>query len=334
LKRKYSDPGTLTIIEGRMGAGKSDLALRMAEKSQEKNPDIKIITNVMMLEGVSKDLLRRRGIFFCNNWWGLILLLLTVHRSILILDEAGIFASSGYSGKGSDIGPWEQFIKQSRKFGVAIFWIDQRGEGSVPPTMRALTCYHYYKPQKFRYEMWEGFREMSGSKLINKRKLTHKDRTTIPFDTDANGSWSSNIPKIMEDGEEKEPSIRDLIDCVSDVNGSQIRPTMKGWVEKIQLNHAKMVQVLEREYTVGSPDNRPLTMKEVIRWLLDDWKKREKEERGPSAVADFMYRTPQSISRAMKEIKGETELSGIQKEMKDLDNIINDIDEVLAGVNL
>jgi len=299
--RKLSDPGTVTLFTGSMGTGKTDIALRYAELALEKNPDLVVITNIVMLRKV-----RKWKILYCNSWFKYLHLIHEHPRSILILDEAGIFASSGYSRKGYDIGQWEIFLKLCRKFGVAVFWIDQRDEGSIPPTMRVIAYYHVHKPQKYVVEVWRKMRHSKGSYQIQYRKLSSRDRTNIPFDTESPASWKDDFPVwYEEDGEERQLTIRDLIDEVSDVNGSEVRPTMKKWFEKININHEKrrMAQEREKEDAGRDPLPRKMTLKEAVFFVLEDDEKHGRPRRGPSEIARFFHRKPQSISRIMKEWK-------------------------------
>jgi len=280
-----------------MGTGKTDNALKYSEIALEKNPDLVVITNIVMLKKI-----RKWKVIFCNSWFEYIKLLYENPRSILVLDEAGIFASSGYSSKGSDIGQWELFLKMCRKFGVAVFWIDQRDVGSIPPTMRTIAYYHIDKPEMFTMETWRKTKYSKGSKLISKRKLSKKDRTKIPFDTEAPASWNNDMP-IWYGEEERQLTIRNLIDRVSNVNGFQIRPTIKEWMEEIKRNQADHSRVLEREKdrADAKDSKKGITLKEVVFFLLSEDEKNERTRKGPSEIGKFFNRKPQSISRIIKE---------------------------------
>lgn len=300
MKRKLSDPGTVTMITGVMGSGKTDLALRFAETIIEKHPETVIITNIVMNRSV-----RKWKILYCNSWWNFLKLIVEHEKSILILDEAGIFASTTDSGKMSDMANWNRFIKLSRKFGMSIFWIDQRDYGSIPPTVRELAVFHVHKPEKYSYELWAGFRGDRGSNKIKQRFLTSKDRTNIPFDTLSTGSWLNDMPKWYEGEDSRQLTIRDLFDKVSSVNGSEIRRTMKEWITEIKRNNEvynDAVQERDKKKVLQESSSHVTTLKEIVFFILDaDLKKGRK--RGPSEIGKFLDRKPQSISRIMKEWK-------------------------------
>lgn len=306
--RKLSDPGTVTLFTGSMGTGKTDIALRYAELALNKNPDLVLITNIVMMKKT-----RRWKIHYCNSWFEYLKLIYENPRSLLVLDEAGVFASSGYSRNGFDIGQWEVFLKLCRKFGVSVFWIDQRDVGSVPPTMREVAYYHVHKPQKFIVEVWRKMRQSKGSTQIQFRKISEKDRTNIPFDTLSPASWKDDFPVWYgDDGSEEKLTIRDLIDEVSDVNNAEVRPTMKEWFKKININHDKYRLALEREKekAVKEGSLRVGTLKETVFFILEDDDKKGRERRGPTEIASFLHRKPPSISRIIKEWEESKKESG------------------------
>ena len=112
----YYDPGSLSIISGRMGAGKTDYSLRLVEIAMKKAKGIQIISNIAMKKKV-------KNYHFTNNLMGLLDQMVKVNHGLLVLDEAGIFGSSGSSGLKRETGQWEQFIKLSRKFGLATLCV-------------------------------------------------------------------------------------------------------------------------------------------------------------------------------------------------------------------
>lgn len=310
MDRKMSDPGILTVITGNQGSGKTDTALRHAELILKKYPDRVIVTNIVMIKTDPRWRSWKGRIIFCNSMWDLIGILSDHLNVILILDEAGVFATSGSAGVRADVGQWEIFVKLMRKYGVSLFWIDQRGVGSIPPTMRVLSYYHIHKTDKFFLELWRGFRQEKGSKVKDKRKLTFNDRTGIPFDTDSSASWDMSFPRISDD---EEITVRDLIDYLADVNGSSVRSTMKEWIEDIKRKHEDYVRSKERD-SIEEEDVRKLsTLKDWVFWILDDWVRRcdENKEKGKdpdpepktSDLARISGRSPQSISRIKSEYR-------------------------------
>ena len=295
--RAISDPGTVTLFTGSMGTGKTDIALRYAELSQKKNQDLIIITNIVMMNKTKKF-----KIEYCNSWFNYLQLIYKYPRSLLVLDEAGIFASSGYAKKGFDVGQWEVFLKLCRKWGVAVFWIDQRDEGSIPPTMREIAYYHVHKPSLFKVEVWRGMRGSKGSQKLSTRSIDERDKTNIPFDTLSPASWINDFPIWSEEGEDRQLTIRDLIDRVSNVNNSEVRPTMKAWFDEIKLNIDKKRLEIERNKE-GEGKKNPLTLKEVVFFVMDLDLKNGRDLKGSTEIGKFLGKKPQSIQRIIKEWK-------------------------------
>jgi len=248
----FHDPGTLSIVSGRMGAGKTDWALKMCEYAMKKKPHIKIISNIGMMKPVKNYL-------FCNTLTALLEAMIKVKEGILVLDEAGIFGSSGASRRQKDNGQWEQFAKLSRKFGLATIWIDQRVTGSVLPTIRDLARYRFHKRTKFELEIYEHGDDIDQWLLVDRIRLTSEDRTRLPFDTLDIGSFEMDLPDDL--------TIRDVFNYLSKFRSSEVRTALKGWLNKIQTETS---QTDMAETDIISEGKRPrLTKRDVIIFLLD-----------------------------------------------------------------
>lgn len=294
--RRISDPGTLTILTGNRGSGKTDFSLRIVETISKKNPEIKILTNIVMLEDTSKW-----NIKVITRLTELIEEIIENRRIHIVLDEAGIFASSGNAGNRKDLGQWEMFCKLFRKFGISLMWIDQRGVGSVPPTMRELANFHLHKHNKFLYEMWEGFKGEKGSKKLETRRISKEDRTSIPFDTNATGSFIMDLPEI--DGNQL--TIRDLFDELANVNSSRSRATMRAWMDKINLTVQAQLdaQIKDSELEGSGGVSRDLTLKEVVFWIYNHAEEKGIDIPKTSEISKILGRSQQSISRLKREWK-------------------------------
>lgn len=329
---RISDPGVLSLFTGVPGSGKTTIALVYGEKILKKNKDLVIVTNINMfktrgayIQGKrhqkkiekNRDLTKgevqelktnweywegvRDRVITCHGLMDFLEILTKYERILFIFDEAGIVASSGYSGSGKVIGQWEQFIKLSRKFGVSTFWIDQRGAGSIPPTMIELSNLNIHKPNKFLIEIWKGVNREHGSKQVNIRRLTRKDNTWIPFDTLSTASFKMDLPII----EDRQLTIKDLFDKVSDVNYNRLRPTIKEWLEEINKTLLRMREEQERENKEEEARKKdPIgSLKEAVFWILRDAEERGKDPPGPKAIGDLLGRKAQSISRIIREYR-------------------------------
>jgi hypothetical protein len=257
----YYSPGTLSIVSGRMGSGKTDWSLRLAEEAQRKSPGLRIITNIRNTKPVHNYL-------FCNRLTDLLRAMIEVKHGLLILDEAGIFGSSGASSRRKELGQWEQFVKLSRKFGLATIWIDQRVGGSVAPTMRDLAKYRFHKPGKFFCEIYQGGHE--DDPIIERLKLTSMDRTTLPFDTLDIGSFNMDLPETVEivNGKEKKKqlTIRDVFNFLSQFRSSEVRPALADWLDKIGTEQRNR----SMDHTESSSlQDGGVTKADLIRQILD-----------------------------------------------------------------
>jgi hypothetical protein len=244
-----------------MGSGKTDWSLRLAEEAMKKRPGIQIISNIRNTRPV-------KGYRFCNSLRELLRAMIDVNHGLLILDEAGIFGSSGASTRRKEVGQWEQFVKLSRKFGLATIWIDQRVKGSVLPTMRDLAKYRFHKPKKFICEIYQGGHE--DDPIIDRLKLTSKDRTTLPFDTLDIGSFRMDLPEIIEmvNGKEKarQLTIRDVFDHLSKFRSSEVRSELRKWLDEIETKADKRAED-DRENL--SEEDGGVTKRDLIRAILE-----------------------------------------------------------------
>lgn len=313
---RYSDPGVITIWTGRPGSGKSNMALRYGEASLKKHR-IPIITNIVMLDAI-KDW---PGVHVCTRMTDLLKTMCQYQRALVILDEAGIYSSSGAGGSQKERGQWEMFIKLSRKFGVATFWIDQRGYGSVPPTMRELCTYHIHKPGKTRLEMYYGFKGEPDSRLIASRNIGREDLTTIPYDHLAPGSFIIDLPDrdVYDPNTNKwkieQQTIRDLFDYIANSKSTEIRGRVLEWlsVEKFTVNPSMEGSAVEGGPKKGGRD-RAVNIRDVIFFILD---KAERDHRDVRSCDIRDVLGLRSLSR----------VSNIKKEWKDK----NKNNEVITG---
>jgi hypothetical protein len=136
-------------------------------------------------------------------------------------------------------------------------WIDQRGKGSTPPTVRALCRYHIHKPYKNRADFYEVYYDQRGDKERERKLATwrvYKDSTTsLPFDTLAPGSFSMELgvrTEITKDDKIKELPLtsRDVFDYLANVRGRDIRPKLTEWLRYYDITSQRpQASLLEKE---------------------------------------------------------------------------------------
>ncbi len=142
------DPGCITVVTGKPRCGKTSLTLLLAEMALKKNPEIQIISNIM----IDKKLDRYHHFSTSSEF---IWYLSQVKRGIFITDEAGTFATSGANDIKQVRGQLEAFAKLAGHFGLSTIWIDQRYDNSVPPLIRTLASYRFHCPSRGYVEMYE-----------------------------------------------------------------------------------------------------------------------------------------------------------------------------------
>lgn len=295
------DEGVITRISGKMGSGKTHGALFLAERSfwklyamQSKQSKhrfrypYKILTNIKINwkewenKHNGKPHPMKEYFIFITSLRGLFNSIVEVDKGILILDEAGIFASSGYSSKSKSIGQWEHILKLCRKFGLAIMWIDQRGKGSTPPTVRDLSTYHIDKPGKYNMIMYEVFYTDNGrdprEKVVGKYR--YRGGVTIPFYTKAPSSFDMRIgeKEVFVKGKwvTEELQAEDVFNATKDCTPENMRPVMKKFLIKhgIHPESPSYASDIERDNntvdsTPGTDTAGPATTKGLVYQILD-----------------------------------------------------------------
>ena len=140
-----------------------------------------------------------------------------------------------------------------------------------------------------------------GTKRIDGRILSHKDRTAIPFDTNATGSFIMDLPEI--DG--KQITIRDLFDRMANVNSKDTRRTMRGWLEEVKSKHAEEALNIERELK-GSGEDPPspsICLQDLVFWILTDADQKGKDPPNTGDIARILCRSKQQISNIKRKWK-------------------------------
>lgn len=219
---RFHDPGAINIIAGRPGTGKTDLSLRILENGRRRDPEIHGISNIPLAGGPS--------------WYhqyttlsGILWYIVAFPRSVLIIDEAGIYATSGAGGDTDTRGILERLVKICRKFGLSVIWIDQTIEGSVPPKVRQMATWVLKKIQKDRTEIYLG---TSDAPSIT----AHVTRTTLRFNTLGFSSLRMDI---------KPSDFLGLVDYLSENPGGpiQIRESLGEWLISKDLDPPKIPEL-------------------------------------------------------------------------------------------
>jgi len=125
-------PGTLLAITGHPGTGKSYTAMVLARHALAKG--WVVLSNIPLEQEVdgyvlviSAEGLLREAV---EHW---------EQKKMLILDEAGLFATTALGhASNRNIFYALNLAKISRKLRMAMVWIDQQSEGSIPPYLRSL----------------------------------------------------------------------------------------------------------------------------------------------------------------------------------------------------
>lgn len=233
----YYDRGRLSLITGRMGSGKSDFGLYLCERAQQKDPDLTIISNIAMMKPV-------KNFIWVNSLKKLLHAMVDTEKAILLIDEAGIYATSGAGANWKDNGQWVKFIKMQRKFGISTIWVDQTIEGSVLPAIRNLALYKFVKTKNDRTKQYfvdifiQG-EEKDDWDFIKGYEVGFESVTTLPYDTDDIGSFKMELPLDM--------TIQDVFDHLSNFRSSEVRPELKKWLDDIETKQAEQDHGEEKE---------------------------------------------------------------------------------------
>lgn len=320
--------GTISRVSGKPGSGKTDGSLYLAEL-QWKRARITVLTNIVIDWEKNPDHPMRSHIHQVTSLKGLLWKILDIREGILILDEAGIFGSTGAAGRRQDLGTWEMILKLIRKFGLAVMWIDQRGKGSTPPTVRELSSWHIHRPSKFIMEIYEVFYKDDHRDPIERIRarwrMNEKNTTTVPYDTHAPGSFDMNLgDRDVYDPEKdkwhkEEIRLREILDAIRNVREKDLRPTMKRFLEKNNMapepeTAAAEEREREKEEEKGLPTpsspamipvlpQRALTRKEIVFWILDLHEKAGKDPPKTKVLAHVLMVPGETISRIKNQWK-------------------------------
>lgn len=230
--------GTISVIDGPPGTGKSTWALIMAEIYLRKNSEGSVLTNIPVKGkryhhfSTASDMIRH----------------VVDHKSaIVILDEAGIYATSGAGEDRRTRGNLQMFLKLIRKLNLALVWIDQVFEGSVPPAVRSMASYLFHKPDRGRVQLYHitgGNLTLKDTAYINERDLPKLEWNTY---------GSSDFELDMEDG------FRDLFLTMARDPWGDNREALKEWLASLPgtMQEENGDGKREREYQEGEPTQPP-----------------------------------------------------------------------------
>jgi len=119
--------GRVVGIIGRMGSGKSYMAVRLAYKRLRKGADVCTNFTMKIPEGGAAGRWRH-----FSGWEQFA----ELENAVVIVDEAHLYASSSHSLQFPMVARWK--LSQARKFGLDVYWISQH-EDRVNRTLRDLT---------------------------------------------------------------------------------------------------------------------------------------------------------------------------------------------------
>lgn len=136
--------------------------------------------------------------------------------------------------------------------------------------------YNFHKVHKFQVRVYKGMGERAP--LLGEMALTPKERTTLPCDHLAVGSFNMDLPEILEQGATgrergRQLEIKDAFDILSDIPSNEVRPALKKWLLKIACNVDNTPGSVEGDNNSISP--RTLTVKEMVGAIMDIWTKKE-----------------------------------------------------------
>lgn len=178
----FYNPGNVTVITGLMDDGKTDLGLKFAEIGLYQGT--RLITNVLVSTNPNIKLIQNDVDLFTY------LLDNREHITTIVLDEAGVFASSKRSGGLTAI-YLDSFVYLIRKFNAVLFYIVQR-EMSALKSIREVTNHWVHKISKKEANVqWKGYNI----------RMHNVPRTVIPFETRAIASFrfKLDIERIWEE---------------------------------------------------------------------------------------------------------------------------------------
>lgn len=259
--------GTITRVTGKPGAGKTFGAMWFIERcwnrlrKARKRWPYKILTNVIIDWDRDPAHPMRKDIIQVTSLTTLYWEILESKEAVLVLDEAGLFGSSGAAGRRKDLGQWEQIIKLCRKLGMAIIWIDQRGKGSIPPTVRDLCTWHIHKPGKGYILLKEVEYRDDGKEPVERIRGKYRSwgGLTIPYEGKAPGSFDMFLGEkaVIVGKKEKWVPIttHDVYDAIKSCKEREIRPTLRKFLEFYSIFPDKMdrrANNTDRENTVGT----------------------------------------------------------------------------------
>jgi hypothetical protein len=235
--------GTITRITGKPGAGKTHGALMFIERTRKrflqegKHWPYKVLTNIIIDWDQDPKHFMRNDIIQVTSLRTLYWQILEGQDFILVLDEAGLFGSSGAAGVRKHMGQWEMVLKLCRKLGMSIIWIDQRGKGSIPPTVRDLASWHIHKPSKGAFILKEVLYTDDGRDAVERTRGKYKawGGVTIPFDTHAPGSFDMELGEKAVIKNKREVWVpittADVYDAIKSCKQREIRPTLKAFLK-------------------------------------------------------------------------------------------------------
>ena len=160
-------PGVITLITGRMGSGKTDFALLLAEIAMKRRGHT-ILTNIIMEREVE-------GVVQVTRASELLRQLAEEKTYVTILDEAGLFANSKQIKNKANIS-LVKLILVIRKLGSSVIFVNQRDMETVK-TIRYLSVIEFHKESHKIARVLSDY--TYGSLLHN------IPRTSLPFDTRA-----------------------------------------------------------------------------------------------------------------------------------------------------
>jgi len=126
----------------------------------------------------------------------LIRALVDTTEGLVILDEAGIYGTSGAGEDKRTRGNLQMMLKLIRKLNLSLIWIDQVFEGSVPPAVRSMSIYLFHKASLRTLEVCQ---VVGGApQVLHTVTIDERDLPKMEWNTYGNSSFEMDLPEGMD----------------------------------------------------------------------------------------------------------------------------------------
>ncbi|MDG6219493.1 MAG: hypothetical protein QCI00_08645, partial [Candidatus Thermoplasmatota archaeon] len=189
----------------------------------------------------------------------------------------------------------QMFLKLIRKLNLALIWIDQVYDGSVPPAVRNMASYLFHKPDRTRVQFFQvvgGSPQLKDIAFINQGDLPKVHWNTY---------GSSDFELDLEDG------FRDLFLAMARNPWGDNRDALRQWLSSLpgDMNDERGNGKRERENIEGGGDpppyvhdpNAPIPVKVVVWGILQ-----QNPKARSARIAEILKVDPSLVSKYRKEV--------------------------------